>query len=321
MNKKAIITGILGQDGPYLAKLLLSKGYEVYGLAKKSNVLNLNNLLTLGIAKDITVIQGDVTDAMFVNNMIKSIKPDEIYNLAAQSSAGISWQLPNLTSQINAIGALNLLESIKNEAPECKFFQASSSDLFGNNQTFPLDENTPFAPQNPYAIAKLYAHWITVNYRSSFGLHTSNGILFNHESPLRSENFIISKIVTGAVKIKLGQQDHISMGGIDVIRDWGFAGDFVEAMWLMLQKDHGDNYLVCTGRPASFKEIIEIAFDAVGLPWEPYIKINTSLQRPTEVIKRYGNPDYIKQQLGWSASTSLETLIDIMIKSSMDKYK
>lgn len=318
MTKTAIITGVLGQDGSYLAKLLVEKNYQVYGLARKSNMLNLKNLIDLKIDKEIQIVQGDIADELSTSNLISKTRPDEFYNLAAQSNANASWQLPRYTANVNATGSLTVLEALRNNHPDCRYFQAGSSDQFGNLSVSPVNENTVFAPENPYAVSKLYAYHMTRNYRMGYNMHASNGILFNHESPVRAENFIMSKIVHGAVRIKLGQQQHIVMGSIDVVRDWGYAPDFVEAMWAIVQHDTPDDYVVCTGRPASFEDLIRITFEYLGFnDWRPYVKIDPTLQRPTEVRVRYGDPAYIKNKLGWAAKTSLENILGYMIEQTL----
>ncbi|MFZ4600079.1 MAG: GDP-mannose 4,6-dehydratase, partial [Terrimicrobiaceae bacterium] len=242
----------------------------------------------------------------------------EFYNLAAQSNANASWQLPGYTTDVNAIGPLTVLEILRNIQPDCRYFQAGSSDQFGSLSAVPADEKTQFFPENPYAVSKLFAHHITINYRKGYKMHASNGILFNHESPIRAENFIMSKIVHGAVRIKLKKQQQIALGSTDVVRDWGYAPDFVEAMWKIVQHDVPDDYVVCTGRPASFEELIKITFNYLGFDdWRPYVKIDPALQRPTEVLVRYGNPDYIQKQLGWKARTSLENTLALMIEHTL----
>lgn len=319
MTKRALITGILGQDGPYLAQLLLEKGYEVHGLARQSSELQTRNLDYLGITKDVNIHRGDVADSANVSRLVTEVQPDEVYNLAANSSAASSWTLANYTTQVNSLGALNLLEAIHNYCPTARYFQAGSSDQFGSEVASPLNEQTPFAPTNPYAVSKLYAHWITRNFREGYKLHASNGILFNHESSLRNENFILSRIVHGAVRIKLQQPTKIKLGGIDVVRDWGASVDFVRAMWLMLQHDKPDDYVVCTGRPASFRDLIKITFDYLDIPnWEDHVTIDSGLKRPTEVVVRYGNPTHIQNQLGWKATITLEELIASMVDQTME---
>jgi GDPmannose 4,6-dehydratase len=319
MTNRALITGILGQDGPYLAQLLLSKGYEVHGLARLSSELRTRNLDYLGITREIRLHQGDIADSASIAELVRNIQPTEVYNLAANSSAASSWALANYTAQVNSLGALNLLEAIHNHQPDARYFQAGSSDQFGSEIASPLNEQTPFAPTNPYAVSKLYAHWITKNFREGYKMHASNGILFNHESSLRSENFILSRIVHAAVRIKLQQPAQIQLGGIDVVRDWGASVDFVRAMWMMLQHDKPDDYVVCTGRPASFRDLIQITFDYLNIPnWEKHVKIDTGLKRPTEVVIRYGDPTHIQTQLGWKATITLEQLIAGMVDQTME---
>ena len=319
--KTAVITGVLGQDGAYLAKFLLEKNYKVYGLVKKASILNTKNLLELKVLDDVELVQGDVTDESSTSNLIRKVVPDEFYNLAAQSNANASWELSRYTSNINAMGALNVLDALRNNCPECRYFQAGSSDQFGNNSQSPVDEQTAMSPENPYAVSKVFAHYMTNNYRAAHGLHASNGILFNHESPLRAQNFILSKMVHSAVRIYLKQQTTIKFGSIDVVRDWGYAPDFVEAMWMMLQQDFPDDYMVCTGRPASFEELLGIIFSYLGLnTWQQYIQIDSALARPTEVLVRYGNPAYTQKKIGWTARTSLEDMLHIMIDHAFKTY-
>src|SRR6056300_232722 len=241
MNKTAFVTGMTGQDGPYLAKLLLEKGYKVYGLIKRYSNPNLDNIKYLGIENDLELVTGDITDDSSVNHLIKSIKPNEFYKLAAQSFVGASWDLNKVTTEVNAIGPLNILNAIRMHSPNTRFYQASTSEMFGNSTTEFQNEDTPFTPRSPYGVAKLYAYWITINFRESYSLHASNGILFNHESPIRGKEFVTRKITDGIAKIKLGLDDKIVLGNLESKRDWGFAGDFVEAMWLMLQQNEPDD--------------------------------------------------------------------------------
>lgn len=316
--KTAIVTGILGQDGAYLAELLVKKNYKVYGLTRKSNSLNFKNLKYLGIDKEIEIIQGDVTDDLSINSMIRNIPVDEFYNLAAQSSANFGWQIPKITSEINGFGPLIILESLKNERPECRFFQAGTSDMYGNNTMMPITEQSSMMPNSPYATAKLYAHWTVVNYREKYQLHATNGILFNHESALRQEPFLLSRIINGAVRVKLKKATHLELGRLDVVRDWGYAPDFVQGMWLSLQQPNADDYVFCTGRPASFEDIVRIVFEVLGHDdWRPFVRTNQSLSRSNEALIRYGDPGYTQKKLGWTASTSLEHMIENMVAQAL----
>jgi GDPmannose 4,6-dehydratase len=322
MKKKAIITGILGQDGPYLAKFLLEKNYDVYGIMQRYSNPNLENLKFLGIESKINLITGDITDDGNMSHIIKNIKPEEFYNLAAQSFVGASWELSKITTEINACGVLNILNSIKNNSSSTKFYQASTSEMYGNSKESLLDENTPFCPQSPYAISKLYAYWITKNYRESYSLFTSNGILFNHESPLRGKEFVTRKITDAVARIKLGLQDSILLGNIDSVRDWGFAGDYVEAMWLMLQQDTPDDYVISTGETHSIKELLIIAFNHVGIEkWEKYINIDSRFVRPLDVKKLHGCSKKAKEKLNWTPKTSFKKLIEMMVDADLKRLQ
>lgn len=321
MKKTAIITGILGQDGPYLAKLLLEKGYTVYGIMQRYSNPNLSNLKFLDIDKEVNLITGDITDDGSMNHIIKTIKPDEFYNLAAQSFVGASWELSKTTTEINACGVLNILNAIKNNSPTTKFYQASTSEMYGNSKETVLDENTPLHPQSPYAISKLYAYWMTRNYRESYSLFTSNGILFNHESPLRGKEFVTRKVTDAVARIKLGLQDSICLGNIDSVRDWGFAGDYVEAMWLMLQQDNPGDYVVATGESHSIRELLNIAFNYVGISdWENYVKIDPRFIRPVDVKHLHGDYSKAKEILGWSPKTSFKQLVEMMVDADLKRY-
>lgn len=285
MVKTAIVTGILGQDGPYLAKLLLEKGYKVFGLIRRYSNPTFNNLDYLGITKKIEFVDGDMTDESSLLHLIKRTLPDEVYNLAAQSFVGASWQQAKLTTEINAIGVLYLLNAIKFFSPTTRFYQASTSEMFGlgNDNGF-QDENTPFHPRSPYGISKVYAYWMTINFRESYDLFTCNGILFNHESPLRGIQFVTRKITDGVVKIKLGLVDKLHLGNLDSKRDWGFAGDYVEAMYLMMQQPKPDDYAIGTGENHTVKEFVIEAFKNVGITdWEKYVVIDARFKRPAEV--------------------------------------
>ena len=319
MKKTAIITGILGQDGPYLAKLLLEKGYTVYGIMQRYSNPNLSNLEYLGIEKDVILITGDVSDDANISHIIKTIKPNEFYNLAAQSFVGASWELSKSTSEINAMGVLNILNAIKTNSPSTKFYQASTSEMYGNADVDILNEDTPFRPASPYAVAKLYAYWITRNYRDSYSLFTSNGILFNHESPLRGKEFVTRKISDGIARIKLGLQDHISLGNIDSARDWGFAGDYVEAMWLMLQHDTPGDYVVGTGQRHTIKEFLQEGFAHVGIDdWEKYIKIDARYVRPVDVKYLCADASKAQRELGWTPKVTFKGLVHMMIDADLN---
>lgn len=320
MQKTTFITGMTGQDGPYLAKLLLEKDYKVYGLVKRYSNPNLDNLKFLGIENDIELVTGDITDDSSVNHLIKSIKPNEFYNLAAQSFVGASWDLNKVTTEINAIGPLNILNAIKMHSPNTRFYQASTSEMFGNATTKFQNEETPFAPRSPYGVSKLYAHWITINFRESFSLHASNGILFNHESPIRGKEFVTRKITDGVAKIKLGLLDKILLGNLDAKRDWGYAGDFVEAMWLMLQQDDPGDYVVATGLQHSIRDVLEIAFDEVGITdWENLVESDPRFKRPAELHCLLGNSTKANKLLGWKNKTSFNDMIRMMTRADMER--
>lgn len=317
MTQSALITGISGQDGAYLAQLLLNKGYAVHGLMPRRSSDTLWRLRELGIASDVKLIDGDVADLSAVLRAVKQSNPHEIYNLAAQSFVGTSWQQPLLTAQVTGVGAANVLEAVRLSQPEAKFYQASTSELFGLIQAEKQSEDTPFYPRSPYGVAKLYAHWMTINYRESFGLHASTGILFNHESPLRGVEFVTRKVTDAVARIKHGQQKELRLGNIDAKRDWGFAGDYVEAMWLMTQQPKGDDYVVATGTTTTVREMCRIAFAHVGLNYEDYVVIDPLFFRPAEVDVLLGNPAKAQRLLGWTAKTPLEQLITMMVDADM----
>lgn len=320
MKKTAIITGILGQDGPYLAKLLLEKGYEVYGIIRRYSKPNYENLKYLNIYDKINLIIGDIVDEASINHIIKTLQPDEFYNLAAQSFVGASWDISKATTEINAVGALNILNAIKNNSPKTKYYQASTSEMFGNSTLEILDEHTPFRPQSPYAVSKLYAHWITINYRESYSIFAVSGILFNHESPIRGTEFVTRKISDGVAKIKLGSSDKIYLGNIDSVRDWGFAGDYVEAMWLMLQQPIPNDYVIATGESHSIKEFLDIAFEHIGISdWAEYVVIDSAHKRPVDVKILRGNSAKAKEILGWHPNTKFKDLVRMMVDADIER--
>ncbi|MFW5703410.1 MAG: GDP-mannose 4,6-dehydratase [Patescibacteria group bacterium] len=322
MKKKAFITGILGQDGPYLAKLLLEKGYKVYGLIRRYSNPNFENLNYIGITSDIDFVEGDLTDEASLLNIIKTIKPDEVYNLAAQSFVGGSWDQAKLTTDINAIGPLYLLNAIKLFSPTTKFYQASTSEMFGaNHDNFYQDESTPFHPRSPYGVAKVYGYWITINYRESYRLFTTNGILFNHESPIRGKQFVTRKITDGIAQIKHGFAEKLHLGNLDSKRDWGFAGDYVEAMYLMLQVDEPDDYVVGTGSCHSVQEFVELAFSHAGIKnWKDYVVTDPRFKRPAEVDHLQARVDKAKKKLGWEPTVTFEELVKMMVDADMKRY-
>lgn len=317
MNKHALITGITGQDGAYLAKLLLEKGYKVFGLVARRSSDTSWRLREVGVANDIEFLEGDLADACSIQRAVIKSCPAEVYNLGAQSFVGSSWDQPVTTGIVDGLGVTHMLEAIRQFSPESRFYQASTSEMFGLIQAERQDESTPFYPRSPYGVAKLYGHWITVNYRESFNLHASSGILFNHESPLRGIEFVTRKVTDAVARIKLGKQQELRLGNIDAKRDWGYAGDYVEAMWLMLQQDQADDYVVATGQTASVREMCSLAFEQVGLNYQDHVVIDPRFFRPAEVDVLLGNPAKAKRQLGWTAGTSLADLIAMMVEADL----
>ena len=320
--KSALITGVLGQDGAYLAKLLLDKGYKVYGfVARRSTPVDWR-LRELGIEKEVERIEGDMTDLSSLVRALKESNADEVYNLAAQSFVGTSWNQPILTAHSTGIGALNALEAVRMVKPDAKYYQASTSEMFGGMPEYPLQsEETPFHPRSPYGVSKLFAHWMTRNYRESFDIFGCCGILFNHESPLRGIEFVTRKVTDAVARIKLRQQDKLYLGNIDAKRDWGFAGDYVEAMWQMLQHDTPDDYVVATGRTTTVRDMCKIAFDYVGLNYEDYVEIDPKFYRPAEVDLLLGDPQKAEKVLGWKAKTSLEELMHVMVDADLRRVR
>jgi GDPmannose 4,6-dehydratase len=319
MNKCALITGVTGQDGAYLARLLRNKGYDVYGFLARRSSDTLWRLRELDVLADVQLLEGDLSDAASIQRAVIKARPDEVYNLGAQSFVGTSWDQPVVTGSVNALGVTHLLEAIRQFKPDTRFYQASTSEMFGLIQADHQDEKTPFYPRSPYGVAKLYGHWITVNYRESFALHASSGILFNHESPLRGTEFVTRKVSLAAARIKLGKQHHLSLGNIDAQRDWGFAGDYVEAMWQMLQQERADDYVIATGVTTTVREMCRIAFAHVGLNYEDYLTIDPVLFRPAEVDLLRGNPAKAMATLGWHPKTSLEQLIHMMVDADLQR--
>jgi len=319
MAKTALITGILGQDGPYLAKLLLEKGYKVYGLIRRYSNPNFSNLDFLGITRKIELVEGDMSDESSLLHLIKRTMPDEVYNLAAQSFVGASWQQAKLTTEINALGVLYLLNAIKFFSPTTKFYQASTSEMFGTSHDDGFqDEDTIFHPRSPYGISKVYAYWMTINFRESYDIFTCNGILFNHESPIRGIQFVTRKITDGVAKIKTGLTDKLYLGNLDAKRDWGFAGDYVEAMYLMLQSKKPDDYVIGTG----VKEFVQLAFKYAGiLDWEKYVTIDARFKRPAEVPNLRARSTKAQKQLGWEAKTSFKDLVKMMVEADLKRYQ
>ncbi len=323
MAKRALLTGITGQDGAYLSQFLLSKGYEVFGVIRRSSHRGVEDhrLRWLGVADKVTLLDGDMDDVSSLVRIVKETRPDEIYNLAAQSFVASSWRQPIHTANITATGVANILEAMRAEAPEARFYQASSSEMFGLIQQDRQSETTPFYPRSPYAVAKLYGHWITVNYRESFGFHASSGILFNHESPLRGIEFVTRKVTDGVARIKLGKAKELRLGNIDAKRDWGHARDYVQAMWLMLQQDKPDDYVVATGVTTTVRDMCRIAFEYVGMDMDKHVVIDPAFYRPAEVDVLLGNPDKAKAKLGWEATTTLDQMIKEMVDADLERVK
>ena len=319
MAKKALITGITGQDGAYLAQHLLNLGYEVSGLLARRSTPTTWRLEYLGILEHIRLIDGDLTDMASIVRALLACQPDEIYNLGAQSFVATSWAQPILTANATGMGALNILEAVRQVCPDAKFYQASTSELFGKAQETIQSETTPFYPRSPYGVAKLFAHWSTINYRESFGIFGCCGILFNHESPLRGIEFVTRKVTDAVARIKLGKQKELRLGNIDAMRDWGFSGDYVKAMHLMLQQDHPDDYVVATGRTASVRDMCKLAFEYVGLDYEDYVVIDPKFYRQAEVDRLLGNPAKAERVLGWKAETSLEELVKMMVDADLER--
>lgn len=321
--KVALITGITGQDGAYLADFLVSKGYSVHGLVRRSASADVisTRLNWIGVIDKITLHDGNLTDLASIVRIIQNVKPDEVYNLGAQSFVKSSWQQPLLTGQVTGLGAANVLEALRMVAPEARYYQASTSEMFGLIQAERQSEKTPFYPRSPYGVAKLYAHWMTVNYRESFGLHASSGILFNHESPLRGIEFVTRKITNGVARIKLGLDRQLALGNIDAKRDWGHARDYVEAMWLMLQQDKPDDYVIATGRTVSVRDFCKLAFEHVGLNMDDHVVIDPAFFRPAEVEVLLGDPGKAKAVLGWEAKTKLEDLVHEMVDADLKRVK
>lgn len=318
-KKKAFITGVTGQDGSYLSEFLLSKDYEVYGMVRRASVERFERIEHI---KDrMHLVQGDLTDQSSLDEAVKTIMPDEVYNLAAQSFVPTSWNQPTLTGEVTGMGATRLLESVRKIKPDARFYQASSSEMFGKVREVPQDELTPFHPRSPYGVAKVYAHFITVNYRESYNMFACSGILFNHESPRRGFEFVTRKITSSVARIKLGLANELRLGNLDAKRDWGFAGDYVEAMWMMLQQDEPDDYVIATGETHSVKEFVELAFRAAGLDWEKYVVIDPKFLRPAEVELLIGSPKKAKENLGWSPKVGFPELVSMMVEEDIRALK
>ncbi len=319
----ALITGITGQDGAYLAQLLLGKGYEVVGLMRRSASSDVigERLRWLGVLDHVRLVDGNLTDLSSLIRIVEAHQPDEVYNLAAQSFVAASWQQPLLTGGVTGLGAANVLEAVRIVRPQTRFYQASSSEMFGRVQATPQNERTPFYPRSPYAVAKLYAHWMTINYRESFGLHASSGILFNHESPLRGIEFVTRKVTDGVARIKLGLARELPLGNLDAKRDWGHARDYVAAMWLMLQREQPDDYVIATGRSVPIREMVATAFACAGLDWQAHVTTRPELMRPAEVELLQGDADKARRVLGWTPTVTLEAMLAEMVEADLARHR
>jgi GDPmannose 4,6-dehydratase len=316
MPKTALITGITGQDGSYLAELLLEKGYDVHGMVRRASTEKFERIEQ--IRERITLHQGDLLDQRSLVDTLRASKPDEIYNLAAMSFVAVSWVQPTLTAEFTGVGVTRILEAMREVCPEARFYQASSSEMFGKVLEVPQTEATPFYPRSPYGVAKAYGHFITVNYRESYDLFACSGILFNHESPRRGLEFVTRKVTHAVAAIKLGMQDELLLGNMDAERDWGFAKDYVEAMWLMLQQDEPDDYVIATNETHTVRELVDVAFDHVGLDPGDYVKQDPRFMRPAEVDQLIGSYDKAEAQLGWTPSTRFEELVRLMVDADME---
>jgi GDPmannose 4,6-dehydratase len=316
--KRALITGITGQDGSYLAELLLEKGYEVHGVVRRSSTETFERINH--ISGRIHLHQADLLDQLSIIDCIKASNPDEVYNLAAQSFVPTSWKQPVLTGEFTGIGVTRVLEAIKLLGRDrIKFYQASSSEMFGKVQAVPQTESTPFYPRSPYGVAKLYGHWITINYRESYNMYCTSGILFNHESPRRGREFVTRKVTDGVARIKLGLAKELKLGNLDAKRDWGFAGDYVRAMWLMLQQDKPDDYVIATNETHTVEKLVQLAFECVDLDWKKYVVLDPALVRPAEVDLLIGDPAKAKKQLGWTPEVSFPELVKMMVKADLER--
>lgn len=323
MSKTALITGVTGQDGAYLSQFLLGKGYKVIGMARRSSHSEnmLHRLKWLGVEKDVEIVDGNLGDLSALSRLVRTVKPDEVYNLGAQSFVGLSWDQPIQTAQDTGVGVLNVLEAVRLERPEARVYQASSSEMYGLIQQPMQTEATPFYPRSPYAVAKLFGHWMTVNYRESFGMHASSGILFNHESPLRGLEFVTRKVTDGAARIKLGLAKELRMGNMEAKRDWGHARDYVKAMWMMLQQEVADDYVIATGVTTTVREMVDLAFNHVDLDPEDFLVEDPRFMRPAEVDVLLGDPAKAKANLGWAPETTLSEMIVEMVEADLERYR
>jgi len=319
MTRRALVTGITGQDGSYLAELLLEKSYEVHGMVRRSSEERFERI---GHLRDrIKLHQGDLLDQFSIAALLEEIEPHEVYNLGAQSFVPTSWNQPVLTGEFTGLGVTKMLEAIRHTQSKARFYQASSSEMFGMVRQVPQNEETPFYPRSPYGVAKVYGHHITINYRESFGIYAVSGILFNHESPRRGLEFVTRKVTNGAARIKLGLQDRLGIGNLDAKRDWGFAGNYVDAMWRMLQQDQPEDYVIATGKTHSVRDVCEIAFARLGLDWRKYVHVDPALVRPAEVDLLIGDASKAKKKLGWEAKVQLKELIEMMVDSDLEKLR
>jgi GDPmannose 4,6-dehydratase len=316
-QKTALITGITGQDGSYLAEFLLEQGYQVIGMVRRSSTVNFDRIAHLQETEALEIVQGDLLDQMSLIDILREYRPDQVYNLAAQSFVPTSWRQPVLTGEFTALGVTRMLDAIRIVNPEIRFYQASSSEMFGKVLEVPQRESTPFYPRSPYGVAKVYGHWITVNYRESYHLYACSGILFNHESPRRGLEFVTHKVTYAAARIKLGLQDELRLGNLDARRDWGYAGDYVQAMWMMLQQDEPDDYVVATGETHSVRELCQVAFDCVGLAWEDYVVVDQKFYRPAEVDLLIGDASKAHAKLGWEPNVSFKELVELMVEADL----
>jgi GDPmannose 4,6-dehydratase len=316
-QRRAFITGVTGQDGSYIAEFLLDKGYEVFGMTRRASTENVERIGHL--VDKLTLVQGDLLDPPSLDAALRAARPQEVYNLAAQSFVPTSWNQPVLTAEFTAVGVTRMLEAIRAVDPSIRFYQASSSEMFGKVREVPQTEMTPFHPRSPYGVAKVYGHYITVNYRESYDLYAVSGILFNHESPRRGLEFVTRKISDGVARIKHGLSDELRLGNLDAERDWGFAGDYVEAMWLMLQQDEPSDYVVATGEPHSVREFVELAFERAGLDWEQHVVLDPQFLRPAEVDQLIGDSSKARSQLGWEPRTSFRELVELMVDADLER--
>jgi len=319
MMRNALVTGITGQDGAYLAQLLLEKGYRVVGLHRRSSTTNTWRLQELGVLDKIELVEGDLGDSSSLEAAIENAEPDEVYNLAAQSFVASSWGQPVYTADVTAMGVLRLLEAIRRVDKKIRFYQASSSEMFGQVAEIPQRETTPFHPRSPYGVSKVFGYWITRNYRESYAMFACNGILFNHESPLRGIEFVTRKITDGVARIKLGLATEIRLGNLSAKRDWGFAGDYVRAMWLMMQQDEPSDYVIATGESHEVGEFVQLAFETVGLDWRQYVAQDPKYMRPAEVDTLLGDPTLARNVLGWAASTTFADLVEMMVRADLTR--